>query len=246
MAHTRKSLASRRARTVAFLAVLALAGAACQSESARSPRAGVEAGPVERAGVALDAGRYSEAAALYREVLARAPQRIDLHYRLAIALSYFDRAAAIREFQWVMASAPPSSQESIESRAWLTRAGALPNVAAPSQPAGPERQAGNAVLIGRAVFAEAGAKPKPMPRLQLFLRGQPGSPAKDERFVLRTDEDGGFKFSNVPPGTYMLTNRLAGEPIWRLRVELKPADEKLLELNTFNSVAMRDDFPEPR
>jgi tetratricopeptide (TPR) repeat protein len=235
-----------RTRTIALLGLLALAGAACQSESARPPRAGVEVDPAARAGVALNAGRYSEAAALYREILARAPQRVDLHYGLAVALSYFDRAAAIAEFQWVMATAPAGSQESVESRAWLTRAGALPAVAAASPPAGPERQPGNAVLIGRAVFAEAGAKPEPMPRLQLFLRGQPDSPVKDGRYVLRTDEDGSFRFSNVPPGPYMLTNRLAGQPIWRLRVELQPADEKLLELNTGNSVAVRDDFPEPR
>ncbi len=44
----------------------------------------------------------------------------------------------------------------------------------------------------------------------------------------------------------MLTNRLAGQPIWRLRVELKPAEEKQLELNPGNGVAMRDDFPQPR
>jgi tetratricopeptide (TPR) repeat protein len=235
-----------RTRTIAFLGFLALAGAACQSPSARPPQASVEAGPAARAGVALNAGRYSEAAALYREALARAPQRVDLHYGLAVALSYFDRGAAIREFQWVMANAPPSSQESVESQAWLTRAGALPSVAAPSRPAGPERQPGNAVLVGRATFAEVGAKPEPMSRLQLFLRGQPGSPVKDGRYVLRTDEDGNFKFSDIPPGPYMLTNRLAGQPIWRLRVELKPADEQQLELNAGNSVAVRDDFPEPR
>jgi tetratricopeptide (TPR) repeat protein len=244
MAPIKKSLANLRA--VAFLGLLALAGAACQSESARPPRAGVEVDSAARAGVALNAGRYSEAAALYREMLARTPQRVDLHYGLAVALSYFDRAAAIREFQWVMASAPPGSEESIQSRAWLTRAGALPNVAAAGRPGGPERQPGNAELVGRAIFAEAGAKPEPMRRLQLFLRGQPDGPAKDERHVLRTDEDGNFKFSNVPPGTYMLTNRLAGQPIWRLRVELQPADEKLLELNVGNSVAVRDDFPETR
>jgi hypothetical protein len=85
-----------------------------------------------------------------------------------------------------------------------------------------------------------------MRRLQLFLMGQPGSPTKDERYNLRTDEDGNFKFPNVPPGPYMLTNRLAGQPIWRLRVELKPAEEKQLDLNSGNSVATRDDFPQPR
>jgi hypothetical protein len=44
----------------------------------------------------------------------------------------------------------------------------------------------------------------------------------------------------------MLTNRLAGQPIWRLRVELKPAEEKQLDLNPGNSVAERDDFPQSR
>ncbi len=235
-----------RTRAIALLGFLALAGAACQSQPASPPRTNVEASPAVRAGIALDAGRYGEAAALYREVLARAPQSVALRYGLAVALSYSDREAAIREFQWVMASADPSSQESVESRAWLTRAGALPAVAAATRPAGPERQPGNAVLMGRAIFAEAGAKAEPMPRLQLFLRGQPDSPVKDERYVLRTDEDGSFRFSNVPPGPYMLTNRLAGQPIWRLRVELKPAAEEKLELNAGNSVAVRDDFPESR
>jgi len=96
------------------------------------------------------------------------------------------------------------------------------------------------------VFAEAGAKPEPMPRLQLFLKGQRGSPTEDERYNLRTDADGNFRFPNIPPGPYMLTNRLAGQPIWRLRVELKPAEEKQLNLNPGNSVAVRDDFPEAR
>ncbi|HEX9418560.1 MAG TPA: carboxypeptidase-like regulatory domain-containing protein, partial [Methylomirabilota bacterium] len=66
------------------------------------------------------------------------------------------------------------------------------------------------------------------------------------RYDLRTDEDGSFKFPNVPPGTYLLTNRLSGRPIWRLRVELKPAEEKQLDLNPGNSVAVRDDFPQGR
>jgi hypothetical protein len=82
-----------------------------------------------------------------------------------------------------------------------------------------------------------------MPRLQLFLVGEPGSPTKDARYNLRTSEDGSFKFPNVPAGSYMLTNRLAGQPIWRLRVELKPAEEKQLDLNSGNSVTVRDDYP---
>jgi len=235
-----------RPSTIALLGFLVLAGPACRSQTS-TPPAQVEAGPAARAGTAMEAGRYAEAVALYREALARTPESVALRYALAVALSYTDRGAAIREFQWVMANAQPGSQERVESQAWLTRAGALPSVpAASDRSAGPERQVGNAVLVGRALFAEAGVQPEPMRRLQLFLRGQPGSPTKEERHVLRTDEDGNFKFPSVPPGPYMLTNRLAGQPIWRLRVELKPAEEQQLELNPGNSVAVRDDFPESR
>jgi len=85
-----------------------------------------------------------------------------------------------------------------------------------------------------------------MRRLQLFLVGQPGSPTKEARYVLRTDEDGSFKFPDVVPGPYMLTNRIAGQPIWRLRVEVAAAEEKQLELTPSNSVAVRDDFPQGR
>jgi len=235
-----------RALTFALLGLLVLAGPACRARTS-TPPAHVEAEPAALAGAAMEAGRYAEAVDLFREALTRAPGSVALRYGLAVALSYTDRGAAIPAFQWVMANAQPGSQERVESQAWLARAGALPSVpTASSRSAEPERQAGNAVLVGRALFAEAGARPEPMRRLQLFLKGQPDSPTREERYVLRTDEEGGFKFPNVPPGPYMLTNRLAGQPIWRLRVELKPAEEKHLELNSGNSVAVRDDFPEAR
>jgi tetratricopeptide (TPR) repeat protein len=235
-----------RIRTLTLLGFLLLAGVACQAQPS-APPARVEVDAAGRAGAALEAGRYAEAVGLYREALGSTPDNVALRYGLAVALSYTDRGAAIREFQWVLANAQPESQERADSQAWLARAGALPTApAASSRALEPERRAGNAALVGRALFAEAGAKPEPMQRLQLFLMGQPGSPTKDERFNLRTDENGSFKFPNLPPGPYMLTNRLAGQPIWRLRVELKPAEETQLELNPGNSVAVRDDFPQPR
>jgi Tetratricopeptide repeat len=232
-----------RTLALALLGLLVLAGAACQSPTAPPP-ARVELDAAGRAGAALEAGRYAEAVGFFREALARAPANVALRYGLAVALSYTDRGAAIQEFQWVMVNARPGSQEQVEAQAWLSRAGALPAAPkAPSDSAESERQGGRAALRGRALFAEAGAQPEPMPRLQLFLMGQLDSPTKDERYSLRTSEDGSFKFPNVPPGPYMLTNRLAGPPIWRLRVELKPAEEKQLDLNPGNSVAARDDFP---
>jgi tetratricopeptide (TPR) repeat protein len=235
-----------RPRVLGLLGFLLLACSACQSQVPPPPTR-VETDPALRASAALEAGRYTEAVALFREALTRTPESVPLRYGLAVALSYTDRAAAIAEFQWVLASAPPGSLEGLESQAWLARAGALPRVpAASGRSAGPEREVGNGVLVGRALFAESGAKPQPMQRLQLFLMGQPDSPTKEQRYVLRTDEDGNFKFANVLPGPYLLTNRIAGQPIWRLRVELKPGEEQQLDLNPGNSVAVRDDFPQPR
>jgi hypothetical protein len=117
---------------------------------------------------------------------------------------------------------------------------------AAANPSGPEKErtAGNASLEGRAVFAENGQPPQPLPRQQLFLVGQPNSPTQRERYNLRTDEQGNFKFPDVVPGPYKLTNRVAGRPIWRLRVELKASEVKVLELTPSNSVASQDDFPE--
>jgi hypothetical protein len=82
--------------------------------------------------------------------------------------------------------------------------------------------------------------------MQLFLVGQPDSPTKEERYNLRTAEDGSFKFPNVVPGPYMLTNRVAGEPVWRLRVVLKPSEERELNLDPGNSLPVQDDFPHLR
>jgi hypothetical protein len=165
-----------------------------------------------------------------------------------VASSHLDRRDdAVREFRWVVQYGPPTAPEVAAARQWLTRAGALPPVvlttSAPVR-SDRERQPGNASLEGRAVFAEAGQAPKPMARVQLFLA--PENPTQKEYYNLRTDEQGNFKFPNVIPGSYKLTNRVAGQPIWRLRVELKPSEAKALDLTQANSLAMQDDFPEPQ
>jgi tetratricopeptide (TPR) repeat protein len=221
--------------------------AACQAPS-QPARPTSSENPAVLAARALGAGRYVEAAQLYRQALGEAPGKMELRYGLAVANSYLDRRDdAIREFRWVVQYGPPKAAEVEASRQWLIRAGALPPaVYAAANPTGPEkeRSAGNASLEGRAVFAEGGQPPQPMQRLQLFLVGQPNSPTQRERYNLRTDEHGNFKFPDVVPGPYKLTNRVAGQPIWRLRVELKASEVQVLELTPANSVAAQDDFPE--
>jgi tetratricopeptide (TPR) repeat protein len=227
---------------IGLLALLA----GCQSPSRPPVQSSVPEDPAAMAARALAGGRHAEALELYRKALAEAPGKAALHYGFGVASSYLDRRDdAVREFRWVVQYGPENAPEVAAARQWLIRAGALPptNLAtlAPSR-AGQERQVGNASLEGRAVFAETGQTPKPMARKQLFL--VPESPTQKEHYNLRTDEEGNFKFPDVVPGRYKLIDRVAGQPTWRLRVEFKPSETKVLELTPANSLAMQDDFPE--
>jgi len=236
-----------QARAIALLAGLVFVAAGCQSQTPPQPPARVEEDAAARASAALEAGRHAEAIALFRRALERKPASVPLRFGLAVALSYMDRGAATPEFQWVLTNAGAGSVEAVEARAWLARAGALPETALDRANATvQQRQTSDASLKGRAVFGGKGEKSEPMQRMQLFLVGQPDSPTKTERYNLRSDQDGAFIFPNVVPGPYMLTNRIAGQPIWRLRVEIKPAEQQQLELTPANSVGARDDFPQPR
>lgn len=219
--------------------------AGCQSPSQPAQSAAPE-DPAAVAARALAGGRYADARELYRQALGDAPGKVSLHYGLGVASSHLDRRDdAVREFRWVVQYGPQAAPEVAAARQWLIRAGALPTTSlatpAPSR-SGDERQPGNASLEGRAIFAEAGQVPKPMARLQLFL--VPESPTQKERYHLRTDETGNFKFPDVVPGPYRLIDRMAGQPIWRLRVEFKPSETKILALTPANSLARQDDFPE--
>jgi tetratricopeptide (TPR) repeat protein len=220
--------------------------AACNaSQPAPQPRA--QASDATSASEALQAGDYQRAAALFRRALAAEPASVGLHYGLAVAVSYLQlKDETAREFRWVLEQAPPASEEAGIARTWLVNAGLLPRPSALSPAVVEPLGADEASLEGHAVFSEGGKPLEPMRRLQLFLVGQPGSPSKDERHNLRTDEDGRYRFPKVLAGAYKLTNSIAGQPVWRLRLELKPGESKQLELTPANSTATRDDFPETR
>jgi hypothetical protein len=205
----------------------------------------VDPGPLTRAREAMDRREYGAAAGLLREAVARRPADLEVHYRLAVTASHLDRPdEASREFEWVVTHGAPGAPEVRIARDWLaSRTPPSP----PAPIASPTRDEANAPqpqmssLAGRA-FGSEGTKA----RLQLFLKGVPGTPAKDEYHVLRTDQHGNFRFTNVLPGDYMLTNAIAGPPAWRLRVSLAMGQRLVLDLSPANHITVRDDFPERR
>ena len=186
---------------------------------------------------------WVHAAELLRQALQQDPSRADLHYHLGLAASHLDRRdEAVREFRWVLANVAPELPEAVEARRWLTDAGVLTRpVETPTAPSDriTEETPGDSGLQGRVVWADG----RPTAREQLFLKGAPKSPNQALQWVMRTDDGGRFEFKRIPAGTYMLTNRIAGEPTWRLRVQLAPGETTTLDLGEANNAKVRDDFP---
>jgi len=225
-----------------FAAMIAVVLLGCTSPPPPRP---VAATPDVEADAMAAVGRadWASAADLLRRALRQSPTSAKLHYHLGVAASHLNvRDEAIREFQWIVANLAPELSEAQEARAWLIEAGVLARPAEAATPA-PEpaiaETGGNSGIRGQVLWADG----RPTARVQLFLKGVPNSPNANEQWVLRTDDGGRFEFTRIPPGTYMLTNRIAGSPTWRLRVKLAPGEVTSLDLGEDNSAKNRDDFP---
>jgi hypothetical protein len=186
------------------------------------------------------------AARLLREAVVHQPTSVTLHYYLAITATHLQlRDEAVREFQWVLANAPAGSAEALAAKEWLIAAGVIGAAvaAAPPEPSVEAATGPVGGVHGQVAWNEA-EDPITVSRLQLFLKGLPGTPTKEQFYVLRTDNDGRFDFKKVVPGSYKLTNRIAGKPHWNLRVSVQAGEPMTLDLNPQNSTRARDDFPE--
>jgi len=202
------------------LAALVFALAACQAAPPPSPS--VAKAPAALAVEALEKGDYANAADLYRSALAVEPESLPLHYGLGVAASYLDRRPeAVREFTWVLDRGETNSAEVNTARLWLLSVGALHRSAPTrtvldddSRDPGPkpgEQKPALASLQGRVVFAPGETRQE---RMTLFLYDYPN---RVVYFRVRIDEEGRFRFANVPPGIYKLTDRAAGPPQWRVK-----------------------------
>jgi hypothetical protein len=231
------------------LLVICLALAACQGTPPRQATPAAEPDASARAALAMERGEYERAAELYREALLTTPDSVPFHYGLGVSVSFLNRKAeAVRELLWVLEHGEPGSSEVRAAWLWLKSVKALPaaessatTAAAQEEQAAEQKKEPMAAVHGRVVFGETSTDATPKERMQLFLMEHP---SRVNYFRIRTDEQGYFRFQKVPPGVYKLTERAAGSPIWRLRVELKPGQDLNLDLSPANSTRVRDDFPE--
>lgn len=234
----------RQLRIVLALAAgLALLGG-CGERPRPQPRAAPAPDLLGQARAAMSRGDYATSVQLLREVLAERPEHVEAHYRLAVSASWLDRTdEAETQFEWVVAHGPADSPEVQAAREWLRAFRARAKDAPSPEPSKP--RADRATVSGRVLWGPDGSV-APQPYFQLFFKGLPGSPVEDEFHRVRTDEEGRYRIPDVVPGEYVLTNRVAGPPIWRLKVVVKAGETLELNLTPENSVKVRDDVPERR
>jgi hypothetical protein len=240
-----------RFRWVALAFVL-LVAAACEKQSvARVIADAPGPAPAEAARSAMASRDWVAAAPLFRQAIAKSPDDIALHYDLAICASYLDlRDEAAREFQWVLVHAAIGSEEAQVARRWLADAGGVAaspvtsNQPAPvSDPNDP--RTGDGSVHGVVRWAEPGERrEQPLNRKLLHLVGLKNTPTHGLRYNVRSDENGRYEFTNIVAGPYKLTDAIAGEPMWRLKITVSKAQEAAVDLDTQNSAKVRDDFPE--
>jgi hypothetical protein len=235
---------------VSAAVLLALAG--CQSPPPPAAPASSTAPSADFAAQAREAAArkdWKAAAPLFRQAIAAQPTEYKLHYELAVVATYLDaRDEAIREFRWVVANAPPDSAEYKAAKNWLAESGGSSGATAGVTPAPADiphvERVGDAGLYGQVTWTAPSGGPHSTKRMQVHLTGVPGSPSEEQRYTVRTDDEGKYEFRRIVAGSYKLADRVAGKPTWRLRVEVEPGRDTALDLNPANSVTARDDFPE--
>ncbi len=236
----------------AALALVLLLGAACHQNARASlqPEAQVTdvAADAREAMVRRD---WSAAAPLLRQAIPSAPDSVALHYELAICATYLDlRDEAIREFHWVLEHGTPGSEEATVARTWLIQTGGQTARAAAIDRPVAERDRSDSKVGGSGVrgvveWAEAGQGVQPLDRKLLHLIGLKNTATQGLRYSIRSDENGQYEFTNIVAGPYKLTDVIAGEPMWRLRITVVEAQDTVVDLNLSNSAKARDDFRQP-
>jgi Polysaccharide lyase family 4, domain II/Tetratricopeptide repeat len=224
-------------------AVIGLAG--CQN--APPPAASSNAVSIDHAAEArkaFAARDWGTAAPHFRVAIALDPGSLTLHYGLATCASWLgliDEAKV--EFNWVLVHAPSGSVEAQFAREWLagvdteekttTVAGVDPN----------DPKVGDAGVHGLVTWEGPNQPLNILSRSQLHLKGLPNSSTKGLSYYMRTDKEGRYQFSRIKAGPYRLTDAVAGDAKWNLKIEVKSGEDLELDLSPGNSTASRNDFP---
>jgi len=227
----------------AFVIGVLLVIAGCQRAPVPRPTAETPAvDHVEEAKKALAVADWVTAASHLRAALRRDPDRLFLHYNLALCATWLDQTdEAVREFDWVVVHAAADSDEVRVARDWLKSHRDRGPTGAAAEAALGDPAMGNGRVHGMIMWAEPGSSRS---RHQLFLVGLKGTPTQQINYVERSDAEGRYEFKRITPGQYKLADAIAGPTRWRLKVVVESGQDVVLDLTPDNRVPRRDDFPD--
>ena len=223
-------------------AVIGLAG--CQN--AAPPAASSNAVSIDHAAEArkaFAARDWATAAPHFRAAIAVDPGSLTLHHGLATCASWLgliDEAKV--EFNWVLVHAPSGSIEAQLAREWLSSVETDEKTTTAGVDAN-DPKAGDAGVHGLVTWEGPNQPLNILSRAQLHLKGLPNSPTKGLSYYMRTDKEGRYQFSRIKAGPYRLTDAIAGDAKWNLKIEVKSGEDLELDLSPGNSTATRNDFP---
>lgn len=193
---------------------------------------------------AFAARDWATAAPHFRAAIALDSGSLTLHHGLATCASWLgllDEAKA--EFNWVLAHAPAGSPEAQLAREWLASAETENEATTTAAADASGSKVGDAAVHGLVTWDGPGHPGGVLPRAQLHLKGLPDGPTKGLSYYMRTDKEGRYRFDRIKAGTYRLTDAIAGDVKWNLKIEVKSGEDLELDLNPGNSTASRNDFP---
>jgi hypothetical protein len=187
----------------------------------------------------LAARDWEGALRAYQAALAAEPDRLDVRYGLAVALSHLDRAEeAAQAFTWVVQHGSPDDEAVGVARQWLA------SLARPAT--GEERSERAATSDDRRASGTVRGRtewpdltPGTVATLQILLEGDDGG-NRDRRYWAKVRLNEPYEIADVVPGGYRIRAQVGPVRLWETRVVVERGRPAIVDLTRTTAVAPAD------
>ena len=186
--------------------------------------------------VRLAARDWEGALRAYQAALAAQPDRLDVRYGLAIALSHLDRAdEVVQAFTWIVEHGSPEEESVRVARDWLASV-ARPSTGEPRSERAATSEDGRALGTVRGRTEWHNLTPGPPPTLQILLEGDDGG-NRDRRYWAKVRLNEPYEMTDVVSGSYRLKAQVGPVRLWETRVGVEHGRPTIVDLTRATAVA---------
>ena len=187
----------------------------------------------------LAARDWEGALRAYQAALAAEPDRLDVRYGLAIALSQLDRAdEAVHAFTWIVEHGAPDEEAVRVARQWLASA-ARPSTGVPTSGGAAAGDGGRLAGTVRGQTDWPNLTPGTVATLQILLEGDDGG-TRDRRHWAKVRLNRLYEIIDVAPGRYRLRAQVGPIRLWETRVMVERGRPAVVDLTPATAVASAD------